>query len=463
MSRMLIFGLLFGLFSFIAPADAQFTSARLYCYVVGPPSNWLPCTVTNPVPTTGGGGLTGNLGNNVDNVPPVATGNVGADSYEYVFDGTNWQRAQPVNAGTAGVPGTDVLSVQPPLGTPVAMQTAAVANGNGVVLPITTFPLAIINSVCSVACSGGTTQNFEGTDSTGTFFPILGTPLAGGAGVTTATAGGQWAFNTAGLVSIRVRISGYSAGTITVTGNQAFGSAATGSGGGGGGAVTQSGVWTVQPGNTANTTAWLMNLGSMGGTAISASCVSNYGTSPGAVACPSVNTFVTNSVPSVTVGGTQLSPVGIFDSTGVQVNSYPAGTFTTPSASTISTVTLDPCTSAAKSSAVINITTATTTSLVAISGTTSIYVCGVSMTVSEVITTPNTILFEYGTGATCGTGTTPLTGKYGDGGVTAGIPIVVNAGNGGTVFSAPAGSRLCALTAIGATASFQGVLTYVQQ
>lgn len=30
----------------------------------------------------------------------------------------------------------------------------------------------------------------------------------------------------------------------------------SGSGGGGGGAVTQSGTWTVQPGNTANTTAW---------------------------------------------------------------------------------------------------------------------------------------------------------------------------------------------------------------
>jgi hypothetical protein len=34
-----------------------------------------------------------------------------------------------------------------------------------------------------------------------------------------------------------------------------------------GGAVTQSGTWTVQPGNTANTTAWLFNLGSVGGAA----------------------------------------------------------------------------------------------------------------------------------------------------------------------------------------------------
>lgn len=31
------------------------------------------------------------------------------------------------------------------------------------------------------------------------------------------------------------------------------------SGGSGGGAVTQSGTWTVQPGNTANTTAWLVS------------------------------------------------------------------------------------------------------------------------------------------------------------------------------------------------------------
>lgn len=170
----------------------------------------------------------GSLGNNTDNVAPVTTGNVGVDSYSYVFDGTNWQRSEPINAGTAGVPGTDVITQQPPLGTPVTMQNAAVANGNGTVLPITTYPIAIVNAVCSVACSGGTTINFEGTDSTGTFFAIYGIPLAGGAGVTTATAGGQWIFNTAGLVSIRARISAYSGGTITITGNQAFGNPAGG-------------------------------------------------------------------------------------------------------------------------------------------------------------------------------------------------------------------------------------------
>lgn len=142
--------------------------------------------------------------------------------------------AQPTGNNTApaggGSPGTDAITVLPPLGFPIAMQSAAVANGNGTVLPITTYPIAIVDAVCSVACAGGTTINFEGTDSTGTFFAIQGVPLAGGAGVTTATAGGQWVFNTAGLVSIRARISAYSAGTITVTGNQAFGSPATGGG-----------------------------------------------------------------------------------------------------------------------------------------------------------------------------------------------------------------------------------------
>lgn len=46
------------------------------------------------------------------------------------------------------------------------------------------------------------------------------------------------------------------------------------------------------------------NMGEMGGTAINSGCVSNYGTSPGAVACPSVNAFVTNAnAPSPTTTG----------------------------------------------------------------------------------------------------------------------------------------------------------------
>lgn len=126
--------------------------------------------------------------------------------------------------------------------------------------------------------------------------------------------------------------------------------------------------------------------------------------------------------------------------------------------------TTDPCQnpSVLKTNVAINITSAATTSLVAVSGSTAVYVCGFSFSISQVVTTANTLQFEYGTGASC-TGTHALTGLYGAGGVTAGIPIVVSQSGPGTVFTAPASNGLCAVTAIGASGSFQGQLTYVQQ
>jgi hypothetical protein len=123
----------------------------------------------------------------------------------------------------------------------------------------------------------------------------------------------------------------------------------------------------------------------------------------------------------------------------------------------------DPCSYAQKSSAPITITTATTTQLVAVSGSTSIYVCGFSFSASNVVTTANTLYFEYGTSTNC-TGTTALTGTYGTGSVVAAAPSFYSMGNGlGTVFKTTASQGLCAVTTIGATAAFEGVLTYVQQ
>lgn len=126
--------------------------------------------------------------------------------------------------------------------------------------------------------------------------------------------------------------------------------------------------------------------------------------------------------------------------------------------------TSDPCQnpSLTKSSVAINIATATTTSLVAVSGTTVVYVCSLSLTISQVVTTANTFQLEYGTGASC-TSPTVLTGTFGAGGVTAGAPIYIWAGYGGTLAKSAAAAGVCALTAIGASGTFQGVLTFVQQ
>src|SRR6185312_12705946 len=109
-------------------------------------------------------------------------------------------------------------------GAAVTMQNAAVANGNGTSLTVTNYTVALINVNCSVACSGGTTINFEGTDSTGTFFSVSAVPYGGtGGSVNSATTSGQFIACVAGLTSARARISAYSAGTITVTGTPMFG------------------------------------------------------------------------------------------------------------------------------------------------------------------------------------------------------------------------------------------------
>lgn len=125
----------------------------------------------------------------------------------------------------------------------------------------------------------------------------------------------------------------------------------------------------------------------------------------------------------------------------------------------------DPCqdVSAIKSSVVVAQASATTTQLVALSAGKIVYVCGLSMTIAPSGTSADTATFEYGTGASCGTGTTALTGAFGAGDLTtAAPPLFVTLGAPGTAFSTAAGNALCIVSA-GTTVSIQGVLSYVQQ
>lgn len=122
-------------------------------------------------------------------------------------------------------------------------------------------------------------------------------------------------------------------------------------------------------------------------------------------------------------------------------------------------VTVDPCQSSAvaKSSAVINISSATTTSLVAASGSTVIYVCGFSMSMVGAI---ESLKFVYGTQVTnpCDTGQTALTGAFADGTAS---DIAWSYGPGSTIFKTIASQQLCAVTT--GTVSIQGLVTFVQQ
>lgn len=132
-------------------------------------------------------------------------------------------------------------------------------------------------------------------------------------------------------------------------------------------------------------------------------------------------------------------------------NSNPNGLAAMASSSPV-VVASDQKVSTQNASVAINISTATTTQLVAISGSTKIYV-----TAWDVIAggTGN-ITLEYGTGTNCGTGTTALTGAY---------PLTAQAGiskgdGSAPVLIVPSGNALCALTS--AAVQMSGSLTFQQ-
>jgi hypothetical protein len=209
------------------------------------------------------------------------------------------------------------------------LQSAAVANGNGTNLAADGMSSVVLTVNCA-SCSGGTTVNFEGTEDNTNFAALSAVQIGTNTIATTTTTAGltYWQVPTAGLVNVRARISAYSAGTVTVTGhsvpmawdsrvvnanlvsstlsNQSvnvaqingvtplMGNGVTGTGSP---RVTiasdntaftvnaaESGTWTVQPGNTANTTAWLVQT-VPGTTNGASSCVLQSAASTNATNC----------------------------------------------------------------------------------------------------------------------------------------------------------------------------------
>jgi hypothetical protein len=106
----------------------------------------------------------------------------------------------------------------------------------------------------------------------------------------------------------------------------------------------------------------------------------------------------------------------------------------------------------ADNSVAINISTATTTQLVALASGKKIYVTSYDVIAGGT----GNITFEYGTGTNCGTGTTALTGAYN---LTAQAGLAIGAGLG-PVMIVPAGNALCALTS--AAVQMSGRFAYTQ-
>jgi len=103
-------------------------------------------------------------------------------------------------------------------------------------------------------------------------------------------------------------------------------------------------------------------------------------------------------------------------------------------------------------SVAINVSTATTTQLVALSGSTKIYVTSFDVIAGGT----GNITFVYGTGSSCGTGTTSLTGAYN---LTAQAGIAKGSGVA-AVLVVPAGNALCVTTS--ASVQMSGSISYQQ-
>ena len=106
----------------------------------------------------------------------------------------------------------------------------------------------------------------------------------------------------------------------------------------------------------------------------------------------------------------------------------------------------------ASASVPINVSTATTTQLVALSGGTQIRVTSFDVIAGGT----GNITFVYGTGTNCGTGTTPLTGTYP---LTAQAGIAKGSGLG-PILTVPSGNALCVTTS--AAVQMSGSVSYTQ-
>lgn len=119
---------------------------------------------------------------------------------------------------------------------PISLQNAAGADGNGSAITTKGY----LSVALQVTGTFTATVNFEGTADASTWVALKCVNVATDSRTTTLTAAGMVQCNVQGMSSLRARVSGWSDGTVTVTGylmDVVLGSTSGGSGGGGGDAT----------------------------------------------------------------------------------------------------------------------------------------------------------------------------------------------------------------------------------
>ena len=190
--------------------------------------------------------------------------------------------------------------------------------------------------------------------------------------------------------------------------------------------VSQSGTWTVQPGNTANTTPWLASISQGGNTAkVQAGNAAAAADVAVTVTDPNVLAAINAAIPA---GTNLIGKVGIDQTTPGTTNNVTLGDASS------NALVLDPCQGAVTTTP-ISISSAATSVIVAGTSAKKTYICGMMLFSAG---TTNVGIVQ-GSGSTCGTSTLGLIG-----GATAGTGPNLTAQAG---FNAsPAGYHIAATT-----------------
>ena len=148
---------------------------------------------------------------------------------------------------------------------------------------------------------------------------------------------------------------------------------------------------------------------------------------------------------------TAASPVEIGGTDGTNIQTIKV---TSTGAVEVSFSTVDPCQSSGTAKSSVAVSATADTELVAISGSTVVYVCGFSLNAAA--GTAPSFRLTYGTGAVCATGTVGLTGVY-----LQSLNGTASYGGGATIGKTIAGQALC-IDVGGTTPDIRGIVTYVQ-
>ncbi|MGH6796864.1 MAG: hypothetical protein ACREDI_00575 [Roseiarcus sp.] len=309
--------------------------------------------------------------------------------------------------------------------------------------------LSVGASSSRVALPSGTVVIVYNTGSNAAYVTLGGSSVTATASNDFVPAGGWMAF-TVGANTFLAGIETTGSTALTLSGGSGLptGACCASSGGGGSGSNPSVGSTGSAAPGSATYNGMLISGGNMVGASGSA-----WGSAPTGLNVFGVNADVLSSAlptGAATAANQEVTAAGTSATSAQAVQGVTGGVPTpTNGANTGGSLT---SISEAGASVPINISTATTTQLVALAAGKAIYVTAWDVMAGGT----GAITLEYGTGSNCGTGTTALTGAY---------PLTaqqgIAKGNGlGPVLIVPAGNALCALTS--AAVQMSGSLSSTQ-